>query len=126
MIRLSAWLAVGFSLLYAVAEVLHNWGDWQWTPFWLIDYICIGLLSYGAWICLKTDEVRWLSGAWGATASVFYWSFFTHIQALRSDEIAHQGLVSSGFAATMIGFMLVIVIVGFVMSLLGKREKGSS
>jgi len=43
----AALLAIAFGLFLAVAEAVRNWGDWQWWPFWLVDYIAATLLVAG-------------------------------------------------------------------------------
>ncbi|MEM9015072.1 MAG: hypothetical protein AAGB02_08185 [Pseudomonadota bacterium] len=39
MIRSSAITAIALAIGLAVAELLRNWGDWQWWPFWLVVYV---------------------------------------------------------------------------------------
>ena len=39
MLRASARLALAFGTFLAVGELVRNWGDWQWWPFWVVDYI---------------------------------------------------------------------------------------
>ena len=45
MTRASAWLAVGFGGFLALAELARNRGNWQWWPFWLVDFIAAALRS---------------------------------------------------------------------------------
>jgi len=41
-----------FAVFLGIAEVVRNWGDWSLWPFWLVDYICVGLLVWG-WFAVK-------------------------------------------------------------------------
>ena len=76
MIRISAYLALAFGVFLFIGEVVRNWGDWQWWPFWVVDYIAASLLIFGGQRALKTGTVRWLTGGWGFTAAMFWMSFF--------------------------------------------------
>jgi hypothetical protein len=83
--RFSARLALAFGLLLAVAEVARNWGDWQWWPFWLVDFVAAGLLVAGALATLRHHPRGpvWLTGAWGFTSAMFYMSFWSHVASLH-------------------------------------------
>ncbi|MEM9937235.1 MAG: hypothetical protein AAF768_00170 [Pseudomonadota bacterium] len=124
MIRLSAILALAFGGFLFVAEIVRNWGDWQWWPFWVVDYIAAGLLIFGGQRALNTGTVRWLTGGWGFTAAMFWMSFFSHIDQLRREADEHNGPVDETVLTTIIGVMLVVALVGFLGSLLGDRKPG--
>lgn len=78
MIRLSAWLAVAFGLALAVLEAVRNWGDWQWWPFWVVDYVAATLLVVGGVLVLRRGPARWLTAGWGFACAMFWMSFFGH------------------------------------------------
>ena len=117
--RVSAQLALAFGLFLAVAEVARNWGDWQWWPFWLVDFIAAGLLVLGS-VSTFRDRPRapaLLAGAWGFTSAMFYMSFWSHIGSL---DQAVEGNVSAGPLTVIIGVMWVLTILGLVLSLAAK------
>ncbi|MEO0882213.1 MAG: hypothetical protein AAFY34_05730 [Pseudomonadota bacterium] len=121
MIRVSAYLALAFAAFLAIGEVARNWGDWQWAPFWIVDYIAAGLLAFGSWRYFTQTGVRWLTGAWGFSAAMFYMSFFSHLENLRLTADGHTGPIEESRLTMIIGVLMVIVFVGFVLSLFGKR-----
>jgi hypothetical protein len=43
----AAYLALAFGVFLAIAETARNWGNWQWWPFWLVDYVAATLLVAG-------------------------------------------------------------------------------
>jgi len=43
--------------ILAIAEAVRNWGNWQWWPFWVVDYVSAGLLVAGALMTLAAS--RW-------------------------------------------------------------------
>lgn len=125
MIRISAWSALIFGGFLFVAELVRNWGDWQWWPFWVVDYIAASLLIFGGQRALRTGTVRWLAGGWGFTASMFWMSFFSHVANLQTKAQMHTGPVDEGWLTIIIGFMLAIALGAFLLALLGKRPDTS-
>ena len=123
MIRISAWLAIAFGVFLAGAEVLRNWGDWQWWPFWVVDYIAAALLIFGGQRALNTGTVRWLAGGWGWTAAMFWMSFFSHVEQLRTDAGEHTGPIPQDRLMLIIGVMLAVALLGFLAALLGERPR---
>ncbi len=119
--RASAQLALVFGLFLAIAEVARNWGDWQWWPFWLIDFIAAGLLVVGSVATLRHRPRGpvLLAGAWGFTSAMFYMSFWSHIGSF--DQPA-EGNVSQGPLTIIIGVMWALTIVGLLLSLASKPK----
>lgn len=122
MIRISACLAIAFGIFLFIGEVARNWGDWQWWPFWLVDFIAASLLIYGGVSALKAWSLRWLSGGWGFTAAMFWMSFFNHVDNLRTQRFEHNGPIDESRLTTIIGVMLVVALIGFVLALIGQRR----
>lgn len=123
MIRLSAFLAIAFGVFLAIAEAARNWGDWQWWPYWVVDYIAAALLIFGGQRYIFKGSVRWLAGAWGWTAGTFYASFFSHVERLTSGATGHTGPIAEDRLTVIIGLMLLIAVGGFLGALLGKRAE---
>ena len=132
--QFSAWLALGFGTFLAVAEVIRNGGVIQWWPFWVVDYVAVALLQWGAFSVLWTPNDRGvgiLTAGWGFTAAMFYMSLFGHI-----DEIAKTGVpfsLSNIQLATdepmltiIIGVLFAITVVGLVTSLAAEVREGAS
>ncbi len=119
--RASAQLALAFGLLLAIAEIARNWGDWQWWPFWLVDFIAAGLLVVGSASTLR-DLPRGpvlLAGAWGFTSAMFYMSFWSHIGSLDQPV---EGNVLHGPLTVIIGVMWLLTILGLALSLAAKPK----
>lgn len=121
----AAWLAIAFGLFLAVGEFVRNHPNWQWWPFWVVDYIAVVLLLIGGVSVVRTGVAasRWLTGAWGFTCAMFWMSFFGHVgdamQAGAFDSPREQQLT------LIIGVMFALTVVGFAASLAGGRAKGA-
>ena len=120
MSRASAFLAMAFGVVLALAEIARNWGNWQWWPFWLVDFIAAALLLGGAALVLRKNScgTTVLCGAWGFTTAMFYMSFWSHIE--HYNEAADGNLAQNPLTA-IIGAMWVVTIIGFVLALLSDR-----
>ena len=119
--RASAILGLIFGAFLAVAEAARNWGDWQWWPFWLVDFIAAALLLLGGTMTLRRlrGGPQVLCGAWGFTNAMFYMSFWSHIADI--DE-AVSGNLAQRPLTIIIGVLWVVTIVAFTLSLLAARK----
>ena len=119
MTRNSAFLALGFGVFLAIAEIVRNWGDWQAWPFWIVDFIAAGALVWGGLRTLSQGSSRLLSAAWGFTVGIFWMSFFSHTAALSQGtaETYASGAVPESLLTLIIGGMLLAAIAGLMMSL---------
>jgi len=118
----SAYLAIAFGLFLAIGEAVRNWGDWQYWPFWLVDYIAAVLLVAGAIWTLRERKgaSSLLAGAWGFTSAMFYMSFWSHIASLDQPV---DGNIEQTPLTIIIGILWSITIVGFVLSLVAARRE---
>ncbi|WP_293390199.1 hypothetical protein [Phenylobacterium sp. RIFCSPHIGHO2_01_FULL_69_31] len=120
MIRISAWLAVVFGLALAVLEAVRNWGDWQWWPFWVVDYVAATLLVVGGVLVLRRGPAHWLTAGWGFACAMFWMSFFGHF-----DEVLRQGAAVGAREQRLtliIGIMFGLTMLGFVTALAGTKN----
>jgi hypothetical protein len=124
MLRSAAALAIAFGFFLAIAEAVRNWGDWQWWPFWVVDYIAAVLLVAGGLMAWKRGHRVWLAGGWGFTAAMFYMSFFSHLseaEARRGDTYASGTLTESNLTL-IIGIMTAVAFLGFVLTLFARTR----
>jgi len=124
----AAWLALGFALFLAVAEVMRNSGVVQWWPFWVVDYVAVGLLLWGAAAVLWTPSANRggaiLTAGWGFATAMFWMSFFGHLdEIIRSgvqiDITNAQSAVDEPWLTVIIGVLFAITVLGLVTSLIG-------
>jgi len=122
----AAWLALGFGTFLAVAEAARNSGEVQWWPFWVVDYIAVALLLWGAaavlWRPSAARGLPILTAAWGFTCAMFYMSFFGHIDEITKSGIGvaatnAQSAVDEPVLTLIIGVLFAITIVGLLTSL---------
>jgi apolipoprotein N-acyltransferase len=121
MSKAAAILALLFGVFLALAETARNFGNWQWWPFWLVDFIASALLLVGAALVFqrKPGGATVLCGAWGFTTAMFYMSFWSHIE--HYNETADGNLAQSPLTI-IIGIMWVLTIIGFVLALFSAQK----
>lgn len=115
-IKISAYMAICFGIALAIVEALRNLGDWQWWPYWAIDYIVATLLISGGVLVLKKARTsgQLLACAWGVSFGTGYMSFWGHVE--NFNNTAH-GNISQAPLTYLIGFGLLCCVVGFILSL---------
>jgi hypothetical protein len=113
-LKLSAILAICYGLIIAILEAVRNWGDWQWWPYWVIDYIMAVMLIYGGFLVLRNVRKSHLilSCAWGVSFGASYMSFWGHIENFNNPAHGHIGQTPLTY---LIGLSLVGCILGFVL-----------
>ena len=124
--KASARLALVFAAFLAVAEVARNWGDWGYWAWWVVDYVAVGLLTYGGVRTLRSDVsmgLTPLAGAWGFTTAMFYTSFFSHIENITQPD---HGPIAQVPLTIAIGILFGVAITGFAMALVAATRSKSS
>jgi hypothetical protein len=120
MVKVSAWLAIVFGLALAGLEVVRNWGDWEWWPFWVVDYVAAALLVVGGALALRRGPIHVLAGGWGFACAMFWMSFFGHygdlLKAAGGADVREQKLT------LVIGIMFALTIVGLAAALVGRKR----
>lgn len=121
MSRWSSVPALAFGVFLALAEVARNWGNWQWWPFWLVDFVAAALLVVGALLATRGHPraAQVLAGAWGFTSAMFYMSFWSHIEQFNQPA---DGNVSQAPLTIIIGVMWAITVIAFAHALLVTRR----
>lgn len=122
LLNISAYLGVIFAPVLAVAETVHNWGDWSNPAFWIIDYVACALVFLGAMDWFRQTKkgedantmrcVGLLIGGWGFACAMFWMAFFLYLQEYRMDPSSVETnvaiFVSGFFGWSIIGFSLAL------------------
>lgn len=130
----AAWLALAFGTFLSLAEVVRNGGTVQWWPFWVVDYIAVGLLLWGAAAVLWKPSTRGLpvlTAGWGFTCAMFWMSLFGHIDEISTSGVAMSlesisSATDEPMLTIIIGVLFAITVVGLVTSLAAELREGAS
>ena len=117
-LSISACLALLFGVGLASFETLVNWGQWQWWPFWLVDYAAAALLILGGitTILKRKSGAKLLCAAWGFSLAMLWMSFAGNIaDGTDPNRAAHvfgvyMGLIVISLVISLIGLILAIAV----------------
>ncbi len=75
----SRYLALLLAIGLAIAETIISWGNWQFAPLWIVDYLMAGCLLYAFYRTRKAENLYTLLAAWAFTLGVFYMDLFVNL-----------------------------------------------
>lgn len=114
----SRYTALLFAIGLAIGEAVINWGDWQYAPLWIVDYVCVAWLLAGFWQTRQGTHLWVLISGWAFTAGVFYMALFVSMEPVISKVITPN----SGFLTLLAG-MLMLAILGITTGALATRQR---
>jgi hypothetical protein len=118
LLSISRVLAALFAVGLAIGEAAINWGEWQWWPLWVVDYVCVVWLLAGVYATRGGRPSAWLTSAWAFTAGVFYLALFAWLEPIRADAAA---LARELPLLRTIAAMLAVAVVGCGLAALAAR-----
>ena len=122
----SRYLALLFAVGLAIGETIISWGNWQFAPLFIIDYLTAAFLLYAYFKTRDAKHLPLLLAAWAFSAGVFYMDLFINLDPQLSHPMK-PGPVVMG----LIVFVFVLSLIGFFTALLAirantPRTKGAS
>ena len=115
----SRYTALLFAVGLGIGEAVVNWGNWQFAPMWIVDYICVAWLIAGFYQtrsqAASRQSIAVLASGWAFTAGVFYMALFV---SLDPGIVFLTDIGEGGTILILIGLMLVIAALGVGASFL--------
>src|SRR5262245_49450629 len=113
----SRYSALLFAVGLGIGEAVINWGNWQFAPMWIVDYICVAWLLAGFYLtrsqAVSRQSMAVLASGWAFTAGAFYMALFISLDPgiVFLDDIGEGRTI-----LILIALMLVIAALGIVTS----------
>ena len=125
MLRFSAFWAILTGAILATLEVRANWGDWQWWPLWLVDFVAAALLILGGWKTLREPSAGrlWLSAAWAFTFGIACMSLAGNVEA--GPDPARDARLGGAYLF-LVGSLVTSSTVGLVFCLAPSTDRNGS
>lgn len=114
----SRYLALLFALGLAIGETIVSWGNWQFAPLWIVDYLMVIWLLYASYKTRQSEHPYWLLAAWAFTLGVFYMDLFVYADPQIPAHVRPAPVVMA-----LIVLCLVVSLVGFLITLLAMRAQ---
>ena len=121
MLQWSRYTALIYAVGLAIGEAAINWGHWQYAPLWIVDYLCVALLLAGFWTTRNGKSNAILISGWSFTSAVFYMAFFINLDPENPARAKPEEMP----LLYLIGFMLLLTVLGVITSALAYREESS-
>ena len=106
-------MATVFSTVLAIVETYLNWGDWQFAPLWIVDYLIVIVLLLGVFVC-KQNQNKILLLGWSFSAGVMYMALFLPFDLVSGLTLVQED-INILFA---IGLALGISLIGIVLTMI--------
>jgi len=119
-LRYSRYTALIYAIGLGIGEAVINWGDWQWWPLWVVDYIIVFLLLIAFWRTRQPGRSLELAAAWAFACGVFYMALFVSLDLLREDRMEH--VEGENIYLGLIALMLFLTVSGIVTAFAAARR----
>jgi hypothetical protein len=116
----SRYLALLFAIGLAIGETIISWGNWQFAPLWIVDYLMVILLLCAFYKTRGAQHLYTLLAAWAFTVGVFYMDLFVYLDPQVPAHVRPAPVVMA-----LIVLCLVVCLVGFFSALFATRAQAS-
>lgn len=120
-LKVNKILAGLYAVGLGIGEAALNWGDWQYAPLWIVDYMIVAALLFGVLGKTPALSVSRLKCAWVFAFAIMYMALFVSIDS------AAQGFYDVPVdLLVMIGGLMGLAVVGFVLSIWTEKSMKSN
>jgi len=101
-----------FAIGLGIGEAFINWGNWQYAPLWIVDYIIVVWLFLGFIKTRLGDNIEILLSGWAFASGVFYMALFVSLDPELAPYIEVNTIL-----LILMGLMLSLSFIGFLCAL---------
>ena len=112
--KINLIVAILYSIILAIVEALLNWGNWQYAPLWIVDYLIVIILLSAVFVFKKNIQRSILLLGWSFSAGVMYMALFINLEpiptTIKSPNV--EGMLP------LVGLALVVSILGVIFTMI--------
>jgi len=116
--KINLIFATFYSIILAIVEVMLNWGDWQYAPLWIVDYLIVIILLSAVFVFKNNIQRLMLLLGWAFSSGVMYMALFVNLEPIpttvKSPNV--EGILP------LVGLALVVSIIGVILTIIDKKE----
>jgi len=116
--KINLIVATLYSITLAIVEVMLNWGDWQYAPLWIVDYLIVIILLSAVFVFKNNIQRLMLLLGWAFSSGVMYMALFVNLEPIpttvKSPNV--EGILP------LVGLALVVSIIGVILTIIDKKE----
>ena len=116
--KINLIVATLYSIILAIVEAILNWGDWQYAPLWIVDYLIVIILLSAVFVFKKNIQRLMLLLGWAFSAGVMYMVLFINLEPI-STTIASPNVEG---ILPLVGLALIVSIVGIVLTIIDSKN----
>ena len=111
-------IATLYSIILGIVEAMLNWGDWQYAPLWIVDYLIVLVLLSAVFVFKEHIQRLMLLLGWAFSSGVMYMVLFINLDpipvTIKSPNI--EGLLP------LVGLALVVSLLGILLTMIGNEN----
>ena len=109
--KINLIIATVYSIVLALVEALLNWGNWQYPPLWIVDYLIVIILLLGIFV-YKENQQKVLLLGWSFSSGVMYMALFISLEPSSTITTLNSNILYS------IALALIVSLVGIVLTII--------
>ena len=116
--KINLIIATLYSIILAIVEAMLNWGDWQYAPLWIVDYLIVIILLSAVFVFKKNIQKLMLLLGWAFSSGVMYMALFINL-----EPIPEAGRISNvEEVLPLVGLALAVSIIGIVLTMIDSKN----
>jgi len=84
--KINLIVATFYSIVLAIVEEMLNWGNWQYAPLWIVDYLIVIILLLAVFMFKKNIQRLMLLLGWAFSAGVMYMVLFINLEPIPATD----------------------------------------
>ena len=116
--KINLIVATLYSIILAIVEAILNWGDWQYAPLWIVDYLIVIILLSAVFVFKKNIQRLMLLLGWAFSAGVMYMVLFINLEPIPT-AVASPNIEGK---LPLVGLALTVSIVGIVLTIIDSKN----
>ena len=107
-----------YSIILGIVEIILNWGNWQYGPLWIVDYIIVIILLSAVFVFKENTQRLMLLLGWAFSAGVMYMVLFINLEPIPTTIASPnvEGILP------LIGLALMVSIIGVVLTIIDNKS----
>jgi len=116
--KINLIVATLYSIILAIVEAILNWGDWQYAPLWIVDYLIVIILLSAVFVFKKNIQRLMLLLGWAFSAGVMYMVLFINLEPIPT-AVASPNIEGK---LPLVGLALIVSIVGIALTIIDSKN----
>ena len=116
--KINLIIATLYSIILAIVEAVLNWGDWQYAPLWIVDYLIVIILLSAVFVFKKNIQRLMLLLGWAFSSGVMYMALFINLEpiptTIKSPNV--EGILP------LAGLALAVSIIGIILTMIDSKN----